>query len=201
MNQFYMIDSSGDGDSFPLFFDAEWVPDLPEIDWVSKTPSLKDFYSSYNIRAYLDRLSVDVIFEQFLASSDFVSLCDDLGCGIFTIPVTVELNGQERPEKSYSFFLATKRLSILDRKFSRYELMHSGLLRSDSEIKDDVPVYDRIDFFSIRPGVDQHLFFCEETKQMACTDVFRSEFEKRKMTGLEFTLIDEEYKYAPWDDF
>jgi len=154
-------------------------------------------------------LSVDVIFEQFLASSDFVSLCDDLGCGIFTIPVTVELNGQERPEKSYSFFLATsysfflatKRLSILDRKFSRYELMHSGLLRSDSEIKDDVPVYDRIDFFSIRPGVDQHLFFCEETKQMACTDVFRSEFEKRKMTGLEFTLIDEEYKYAPWDDF
>ncbi|MNC43803.1 hypothetical protein D3C75_926800 [compost metagenome] len=81
---------------------------------------------------------------------------------------------------------------------SKFVLMDEGLLRPEGERQGMPVVYDRIEKFVIRDGIDEDLFYCEELKQMVCSSEFRLGYLERNLVGLEFKKIDGDFIYAPW---
>jgi len=198
MKEFYML-SAAESDDVPLFFDEVWVPELPEFNQVIANPDVLDFSDSYEVEADLNKLYVDVIFEQYLASSEFIRVCESFNCKFLSVPVMISLRGSTKPEKDYRLFCVLSRCSLLDVDRSTFELVDEGLLRPESERQHMSPLYARIDRFSARSDVDYDLFYCEELKQMVCSSGFREAYLKNSFIGLDFEKIDEGFVYAPWD--
>lgn len=200
MKDFYVISASEVG-GVPLFLDLEWLPALPDFNQVVKDPMRSVFQDSYVAKVGLDDLSVDVIFEQYLASTDFVSHCESCSCSFIAVPLSVELRNGLSAAKGYSFFYVLSRYSLLDLSCSKFMLMDEGLLRSSDDREGMSPVYERIDKFVPRSDVDCDLFYCEELKQMVCSEEFRVDYLGKGLTGLDFEKIDYDYTYLPWGDF
>lgn len=198
MKDFYVL-SAAESDDVPLFFDEVWVPELPEFNQVVANPDVSAFSGFYEMKADLNKLNVDVIFEQYLASSEFVQVCEDFHCEFLSIPVMVSLHGSTKPNKEYRFFCVLSRCSLLDVNRSTFDLMDDWLLCPESEREKMSPLYARIDKFSPRSDVEYDLFYCEELKQMACSSVFREAYLKNKFIGLCFDKVDDGFVYAPWE--
>ncbi|MDM9600457.1 hypothetical protein QTN23_13060 [Pseudomonas shirazica] len=197
MKEFYMINAD-EGHGVPLFFDIEWTPKLPEFNQVSENPSRDMFGDAYQAKIDLDVFYGDAFFEQYIVSLDFVSLCDLYNCKYFSVPLAIELRKGREASKGYSLFFVQSRCSILDVGKSKFALMDEGLLRPESERQGMPVVYDRIEKFVIRGGVDEGLFYCVEIKQMVCSSEFKRGYLERNLAGLEFTKIDGDFIYAPW---
>jgi hypothetical protein len=197
MKELYVL-SAAEGDDVPLFFDEMWVPELPEFNQVIANPDVLDFSSSYEMKADLNKLHVDVIFEQYLASSEFIRMCENFHCNSLTIPVMISLRGSAKPKKDYRFFCVLSRCSLLDVDRSTFELVDDGVLCPESERQHMSPLYARIDKFFPRSDVEYDLFYCEELKQMVCSSVFREAYLRNSFIGLYFEKIDEGFVYAPW---
>lgn len=200
MKEFYVIDSKPDGENIPYFFETIWHPALPAFDLPENTPAVEMFESNYRLAAKIDTLDVDILVDDFLASSNFLELCNSFAVDYLSVPVDVELDGGQKPSKGYNFFCVAARKEILDEEMSIFALMDDRLLRPKSE-RGDLPVYDRIDKFVIADGVEDDLFYCEEIKRTVCSAAFKAKFMAMKLTGLNFISIDENYVYAPWDGF
>jgi len=198
MKDFYVI-SADEVNGVPLFFDIEWRPQLPEFNQVLENPSADMFGSSYQAKIDLDAFYGDAFFEQYIASSDFVSLCELYNCTYFSVPLTIELRKGVEASKAYSLFIVQSRHSILDADKSKFILMDDGLLRPEGERQSMPAVYDRIEEFVVRGGIDEDLFYCEELKQMVCSAEFKRGYLERNLIGLEFKKIDENFIYAPWE--
>ncbi|UBM26733.1 hypothetical protein K8374_07140 [Pseudomonas sp. p1(2021b)] len=197
MKEFYVV-SAAEIDGVPLFFDEVWRPQLPEFNQVVENPELRIFCDSYELEIGLDAFDVDVIFEQYIASSKFVDFCKKYRCRFISIPLKVTLRGGMKPDGEYNLFLVLSRYSLLDIESSMYTLMDEGLLRQVDERENIIPVYDRIDKFVPRADVSDDLFYCEELKQIVCSSVFRAHCLEQNLAGLEFEKIDENFIYAPW---
>ncbi|WP_313712415.1 hypothetical protein [Pseudomonas sp.] len=183
---------------FRLFFDVEWAPQLPEFNQVLENPSSDIFGSSYRAKIDLDKFYGDAFFEQYIVSSDFVSLCELYNCKYFSVPLTLELCKGVGAGKAYNLFIVQGRRSILDLDKSKFILMDEGLLRPVGERQGMPAAYDRIEGFVIRGGIDEDLFYCEELKQIVCSSEFRRGYLDRNFIGLEFKKIDGDFIYAPW---
>lgn len=197
MKDFYVI-SASENDGAPLFFEEKWKPALPEFNQVVKNPGKPIFADSYELKAGLKRLEVDVIFEKYIASSDFVSVCEVLGCSFINIPLKITLLGRAKTEREYRFFCVLSRCLLLDAENSVFTLMDESLLRPSEERAGMPPVYDRIDKFVPRRNVSEDLFYCEELRQMVCSSAFKDKYEKNDFVGLKFQKIDDNFVYAPW---
>ncbi|WAC00445.1 hypothetical protein OSW16_12660 [Pseudomonas putida] len=197
MKEFYMI-SAAESDHVPLFFDEVWVPELPAFNQVIANPDVLDFSDSYEMEADLNKFHVDVTFEQYLASSEFIRMCENFNCKFLSIPVMISLRGSTKPEKDYKFFCVLSRCSLLDVERSTFELVDDGLLRPENERQYMSPLYARIDRFCARSDVEYDLFYCEELKQVVCSSEFREAYLKNSFIGLYFEKIDEGFVCAPW---
>ncbi|HGA2320948.1 hypothetical protein ACIPZ5_19590 [Pseudomonas sp. NPDC089428] len=197
MKEFYVINAA-EVHGVPLFFDVEWAPQLPEFNQVLENPNSDIFGSSYHAKIDLDEFYGDAFFEQYIVSSDFVSLCELYSCKYFSVPLTVELRKGVGASKAYNLFIVQGRRSILDLDKSKFILMDEGLLRPVGERQGMSAAYDRIEKFVIRGGVDEDLFYCEELKQIVCSSEFRRGYLDRNLIGLEFKKIDGDFIYAPW---
>lgn len=197
MKEFYMINADEDH-GVPLFFDIEWTPKLPEFNQVLESPSRDMFADAYQAKIDLDVFYGDAFFEQYIVSLDFVNFCELYNCKYFSVPLAIELRKGREVSKGYSLFFVQSRCSILDVDKSKFVLMDEGLLRPESERQGMPVVYDRIEKFVIRGGIDEDLFYCEEIKQMVCSSEFKRGYLERNLAGLEFTKIDGDFIYAPW---
>ena len=199
MKEFYVINASEE-DGVPHFFDMEWKPQLPEFNQAVANPSRSMLCASYQAKVDLDKFDADAIFEQYIASSDFIRLCESYKCSYFSAPPIIELRKKTKTNKSYNFLCITSRRSILDIEKSRFTLMSEELLRPEAERRGMTAIYDRIDEFAVKPDIEEDLLYCEELRQMVCSSDFKNGYLEKNLIGLDFQKIDDTFVYSPWSD-
>ncbi|WP_095083290.1 Imm43 family immunity protein [Pseudomonas sp. Irchel s3h17] len=197
MKDLYLIKYEPDGEGAPYFFDLDWVPDLPTFHYPSENPAHGTLSAHYRAIANIPKICADWLPDHFLASKEFLEVCDSLECSYISRPVEVVIQGKAI-QKKYFFFAVTERLRAMDAERSLFVL--------DSNVKVDVsnssaPNYERIEKLVISEGIDSNLFYFEEINEIVCSARFLAECIKKNIYGIEFKKIDQYYKYAPWDDF
>lgn len=105
----------------------------------------------------LEEFYEDVVFEQCIASTDFMDECGQSNCKDFGLPVRLELRSDRKAGKAYSLFFESRR-SILEIDKTKFVLMDEGLLKPESERRGMPAVYARIEHFVIESGIDEDLF-------------------------------------------
>lgn len=200
MSTFYVVNSSANGEDIPYFFEMNWNPELPVFDLHADSPESNDFARAYKVNADIDNLEVDLLVNDYLASADFLEMCSSLGIDYLSIPAEVILSDGSKTAKRYNFFCIKMRKWALNQQKSVYALADERLLRPQEDRKIG-PVYERIDSFVFKDDVAADFFYCEEIKQVVCSSKFKAEFESRKFSGLNFVAVDDDFIYAPWDDF
>ncbi len=200
MNSYYVVDSNPDGESIPYFFESEWSPELPSFELPRSSPVRVMFASRYTLKAKVESLSVDVLLGDFIASVNFVRLCESLEAEFISVPTEIVTARNTKVVKDYYFFCVTGRVSMLDRGASQFELMDDRLLSPRGE-RGDFDVFSRIDKFVIKEDVRLDFFYCEEIKRVVCSAKFKLEFESLGLTGLNFTEINDGFVYAPLEGF
>lgn len=200
MKSYYVVDSNPDGDSIPYFFDSEWAPELPSFELPRASPTIGMFAKHYTLKAKVEGLNVDVLLGDFIASKNFVQLCESLEAEFVSIPIDLVTARNVKTVKNYYFFCVTGRSAILDKDASQFELMDERLLSPRDE-RGSFDVFSRIDRFVIKEDFKEDLIYCEEIKRIVCSINFKAKFEELGLTGLNFTEINEGFVYAPWEGF
>ncbi|MFR0675080.1 hypothetical protein ACLUUI_16045 [Enterobacterales bacterium AW_CKDN230030176-1A_HGKHYDSX7] len=196
----YYVVSYENAVGIPRFFEAEWYPNLPELNQTRENPERSSFESSYALKLKLEKFEIDAVLEKYIVSSRFVSLCSRFECEYIDVPLKVELGSGEKLE-DFRFFYVLSRGSLLDVEKSKFVLTDKRLLRPDSERSGALPVYDRIDRFIVKENIHEDLLFCEELKQAVCSSDFREAYISEKLVGLKFERIDENFVFDPWGDW
>ena len=195
MKDFYIVSYKPDGEGAPYFFDMDWVPELPSFHYPSANPELSSLSSRYRAIADIRELEADWLPDHFLASHEFLAVCDKLSCSYISCATDLFLKG-EPSRKEYFFFVVSERLRAMDVERSSFTL------DSNPKLKDiSMPSYEVIDRLVILESIGAHLFYFEEIHEVVCSPKFLEACEAAKIFGLDFIKIDEEYRYAPWEDF
>lgn len=203
-NKFYIINYVAGEKFCPYFFEVKWDPELPVIDYASELPLPGDLSEKYSVIADLPELLIDYLPDQFLASENVTLLCESLDTEVIVRPVDIALNNNVRPLNNYFFFLPRRRVSFVDEVKSEFILSrdrYTGLPAVSIEQDGEFPVYEKIDRLIVDPTVCCDLFFAREIKKVVCSERFVEMFHAEGLSGVVFEEIDENYRYAPWDDF
>lgn len=199
---FYIIKYYPNGDGIPYFMDKEWVPELPEYDIHKKPPSPNAFVDKYYVKAKSYKLNGDYLLEDNLISFDFYKLCEKFNVKCICIPVDIYLMRGKSPEKKYFLFFILSYLSILDKDksiFSISKSIYDGGSDTPENKGLDKIYYERIDKFHIIDNIEKHLFFCLEIMKPVCSKMFKEEYERLNLNGVEFIPIDKNYTYDAWE--
>ncbi|KTC61798.1 imm11 family protein [Pseudomonas savastanoi] len=196
MKRFYVISYEPDGEGAPFFFDLEWVPDLPTFHYPSGNPIEHSLTSHYRAIADTPKINADWLPDHFLSSNKLLTVCDKLGCSYISCPIELNIQGKIS-EKEYYFFAASDRINAMDVDKSTFTLDKNPKITS----MPNVPTYERIEKLVILKNIESDLFYFEEIHKVVCSSDFRDTYIKEGLSGLSFKKIDENYQYAPWDDF
>ncbi|MFG1175844.1 imm11 family protein [Erwiniaceae bacterium CAU 1747] len=200
-SEFFVIEYSPNDEGIPHFMDKEWVPELPDYDLFTAPPSPDDFSDGYAVKVKSYKLDGDYFPNDNLISSDMLMLLSELNVKCISIPAMVGLYKNKAPSKNYYLFYILSYLSIIDESKSIFTIstdIETGELNTPEDKGLDKIYYEKIDKFKIRGDVQEHLFFCKEISKPVCSLLFKSEFEKLKLTGVTFERIDDNYKYDAW---
>ncbi|MBW7983483.1 imm11 family protein [Enterobacillus tribolii] len=199
---YYIIQYSPDDEGVPHFMDKTWTPALPGYDIYTAPPHQNDFAKKYALKAKSYQLNGDYLLNDNLVSHEFIELCNSLNVNFFYIPTDVQLLRSKVPSKEYYLFFLLDYLSILDQNKSIFTIskdINSGKLNTPEDKGLNKTYYDAIDLFHIKDDVSKHLFFCQEISQPVCSQEFKVKFESLGLKGIEFILIDDNYKYDAWE--
>ncbi|MCD5973318.1 imm11 family protein [Pseudomonas quasicaspiana] len=197
MRDLYIVSYDPDGEGAPYFFDSKWVPDLPAFHFPSESPVESTLSTRYHVTADTPRITADWLPDHFLASKSFLRICDQLACSYISRPVDIDVQGTACGE-AYFFFVPSERINAMNPEKSVFTLDENPKIDGSKSIS---PVYERIDKLEVSDDVESHLFYFNEIAEIVCSTDFRNECIRKSISGLSFTLIDEHYQYAPWDDF
>ncbi|PHM73080.1 imm11 family protein [Xenorhabdus kozodoii] len=203
-NDFFIVKYSPDGVGIPYFMDKEWNPELPSYDIYKKPPSLEELADKYNIKIKSNQLDGDFFVKDRLVSLDILNLCKELKINCITVPVTIQLYRNKTPKKQYFLFFLSDYISILDPEKSIFSIsrdIYTDKLDTPEDKGLDKIYYEKIDKFHIKEDISKHLFFCQELSKPVCSNVFKEKFESLNLKGVEFEIIDDNYKYDAWDGF
>jgi hypothetical protein len=198
MKDLYIINYEPDGKGAPFFFDLNWIPELPIFHYPTENPGGGTLSDHYQAKADVTQLSADWLPDHFLASKEFLAVCDFCKCKYISRPVELLTRGKTRQNKEYFFFAVIERLRAMDLDSSSFVIdsnAKSELLDSKNQN------YERIDKLVVSKNIDSDLFYFEEIHEIVCSDRFLVECVNKKIYGLTFKKIDDDYQYAPWDDF
>jgi hypothetical protein len=198
MKDIYIIRHEPDGEGAPYFFDLSWTPDLPTFHYPSENPVQGALSTCYRAMADIPQLTADWLPDHFLASKDFLAVCDAFECKYVSRPVELFTQGIAKQDKSYFFFAVVERLRAMDLNSSSF-VLDSNVKLGAFDLKDSS--YERIDKLVVLENIDSDLFYFEEIHEVACSARFLNECVNKKIHGLTFKKIDDDYRYAPWDDF
>lgn len=132
-------------------------------------------------------------------SKRFLGVCDSLGVKYRAVPIELA-KGDECLKDRFYIFLAAENIAVMDRNKSDYTTakdLETGEI-SESRIFPGLENVDAIDHLVMVEGIESHLFVCQETLELFCSDKFRQKAEGLK--GMEFTKVDRDYRYDPWGE-
>lgn len=198
MKDLYIIKYEPDGEGAPYFFDLNWTPDLPDFHYPTENPKDEALSLNYRAIANVPNISADWLPDHFLASKKFLEVCDFYGCKYLSRPVQLIIHGGHGVNKQYSFFAVVERLMGMDPANSIFVLDINSKLEDGGEAHKN---YERIDKLVISEKIDSDLFYFQEIHEVVCSARFMNECQNKGIYGLRFSLIDKDYRYAPWDDF
>lgn len=197
MKEFYIVKYKPDGKSAPYFFDLEWSPELPEFHYPSKSPTDESFAESYSAVADVKGLRADWLIDHFLGSDRFLAICDEFDCRYVSRAIDLSLSdSSESLSKSYNFFVPLDRVRAMDVEKSSFVIDGNDKTGFSEDVQ-----YEKIDKLVIRNDIELHLFYFEEIREFVCSREFFNVVSEKKIIGLDFSLIDSGFKYAPWEDF
>ncbi|KJV35876.1 MULTISPECIES: imm11 family protein [Erwiniaceae] len=198
---FYVMEYLPDDAGCPHFMDKNWDPELPDYDIFVSPPVESNFAKSYALKAASEKLDGDYLISDNLVSSGFLNLCEKFGVRKISRHADITLLKKKKPEKEYFLFFLVDYIEILDKEKSLFNISHdieSGLPDTPEARGLDKTYYDKIDRFIIKKDVEKHLFFCQELSKPVCSKALKDEFQTLGMKGIEFKIIDEDFKYDPW---
>lgn len=197
MKDLYIISYEPNGEDAPYFFDLEWVPNLPTFHYPSANPIECSLIAHYRANADTPKINADWLPDHFLASKDLLAVCDWLGCSYISRPIELNIQGRAS-EKEYFFFVASDRINAMDLDRSTFTLDTNPKVDA---FMSNAAIYERIEKLVILKNIEADLFYFEEIHEVVCSNEFRNACMKKGLSGLSFKKIDEDYQYAPWDDF
>ncbi|PHN51106.1 imm11 family protein [Pseudomonas syringae] len=197
MREFYAIVYNPGSEGVPYFFDIEWVPDLPTFHYPSGNPIEHSLTSHYRAIADTPKINADWLPDHFLASKKLLEICDHLRCSYISRPIEINIQGKVS-EKKYFFFVASDRINAIDLDMSTFTLDTNPKI--DASIF-NAPTYERIEKLVLLKNIESDLFYFEEIRKIVCSSDFREACIEKGLSGLSFKNLDEDYQYAPWDDF
>ncbi|MBN3967987.1 hypothetical protein IMW75_22250 [Pseudomonas gregormendelii] len=198
MKDLYIISYEPDGEGAPYFFELSWVPDLPTFHYPTENPETGALSPHYQAKANVLELSADWLPDHFLASKKFLAVCDSCECEYVSRAVELTIEEGREPSREYYFFAVTERIRAMDLEKSSF-VIDSNAKIENADIQN--PNYECIDKLVISTNVDADLFYFEEIHEVVCSGRFLTECVNRKIHGLTFKKIDDDYRYAPWEDF
>lgn len=205
MNKFYLLnyDYSGGEPGCPSYFKADlnhpW-------SWDRFDPSsFKDLKISEEFVYKAKHAKVDFDFwaEGDLVSENFLEICDFFHLAYLKVPVKIIQSDGKETQKKYYFLLCKDWLNILD--FEKSELnfstdIRTGVLIYDKYLK-DVPVVEAI----YKAVIDEsktngkNIFRSTDFESgFICSEAFKAECHNKKIKGINFELINEEFKKIPF---
>ncbi|MBS7471137.1 hypothetical protein KID98_09925 [Pseudomonas syringae] len=197
MKDLYIINYEPNGEGAPYFFDLEWVPDLPMFHYPSENPVESSLASHYRAIADTPKINADWLPDHFLASKKLLGICDHLRCSYISRPIELNIQGKVS-EKEYFFFVASDRINAMDLDMSTFTLDTNPKIVASMS---NAPVYERIEKLVVLKNIKSVLFYFKEIHEVVCSSEFRDQYIEEGLAGLSFKKIDENYEYAPWDDF
>ncbi|QXW44907.1 imm11 family protein [Pseudomonas amygdali] len=197
MKNLYIISYEPNGEGAPYFFDLEWVPDLPTFHYPSENPVESSLTSHYRAIADTPKINADWLPDHFLASKKLLEICDHLRCSYISRPIELNIQGKVS-DKEYFFFIASDRINAMDLDMSTFTLDTNPKINASIP---NAPVYERIEKLVVLKNIKSHLFYFKEIHEVVCSSEFRDKYIAEGLAGLSFKKIDENYEYAPWDDF
>ncbi|KPG94940.1 hypothetical protein AEQ67_22635 [Pseudomonas sp. RIT-PI-q] len=198
MKDLYIINYEPDGEGAPYFFDLSWIPDLPTFHYPTENPGSGTLSADYQAVADVPQLSADWLPDHFLASKEFLAICDTFECKYVSRPVELLIQGKIRQDKRYFFFAVIERLRAMDLDNSSFVLDSNAKLEVHGSKS---PNYERIDKLVVSKNINSDLFYFEEIHEVVCSARFLAECVNKKIYGITFRKLDDDYQYAPWDDF
>lgn len=142
-----------------------------------------------------DFYSVSLIY----VSKRFLEVCDSLGVKYRAVPIELT-KGDECLKDEFYIFLAAENIAVMDREKSDYTIarnFETGEV-SESQVFPGLENVDAINNLVMVENIESHLFVCQETLELFCSDEFRQKADSLK--GIEFTKIDRGYRYDPWGE-
>jgi hypothetical protein len=180
-----------------------------EWEWDNQYPRPHDLnitkkYSSKIIDRDIKFIDFDFYgLDSKYVSNIFIELCKDCDVNFRPIPLDLVLHNRTRPKKSYFIFLPGDHLAILDNTKSIVdpELVVETGKPMTRRFFPEVPIYKKIEKFIPKNILLPNLFQCVELGSLVCTDKFRAQAIARNIRGVQFTPLDENYIYDPWDNW
>jgi len=189
----------------PAYWSGRFSPDRfewdPDANRNSNVASLKRTY-----RFDSEEESISFDFYDFsglyIASSEFLNTCTACDASYDLVPLDVRLKGGAPPAKDYFIFLPKTHQEVLDRERSEFvdaTNMETGELLENPHFP-AAKNYERIDLFVPQQRDFPPLFVCIETGDLFATSRLKRAVEERRMVGVAFDVIDDQYRYDPIGD-
>lgn len=202
-NSFFIIERSPDNEGVPAYMAKEYKPELPDFSFniFEKPADPSQFAEKYFIKAKASKLDGDFLPEDFLASIEFINLCNKLNVKHIQIPVDLKLYRDKTPEKKYFLFFMLTYLDALDEEKSEFIVsvdINTGKPNTPEGRGLERTYYEKIDKFYVKDDISENLFFCREISKPVCSNKFKEKYESLNLKGIKFTAIDDNYKFDAW---
>ena len=189
----------------PAYWSGQFSPDRfewdPDGEWHGDIGTIKEKY-----RFDSEEKLISFDFYDFsgtcVVSSEFLDVCASCSVSFDAVPLDVRLKGGISPMKRYFILLPRSYLEVLDRARSEFvdaTNMETGELLENPHFP-AAKNYERIDLFVPQQRDFPPLFVCIETGDLFATSRLKRAVEERRMVGVAFDVIDDQYRYDPIGD-
>lgn len=207
MTNFYILEYSDAEPGCPTYLGGELNHDETEWNIFEPEPFSIKIEQNYVLQIK-DKSIKNINFDMEgrhgkYVSRDFLDVCDTLNVRYRAVPLTILLPTGKESAKAYFFFLPADYIMLMDRGSSKFtEDVDPDTNRTKfNKLFPSSPIYNKIDLFIPIAGATPELFCCLENMELVCTDKFKTEAEKRRLIGINFSQIDSSYRYDPWADW
>jgi hypothetical protein len=202
-NNFYILKYCDEDPGCPTYLGGELSPEETEWELFEPHPDKVTVRNQYVLQITDTEIAFDMSNgDQPYVSQYFLEVCDLLAVPYRAIPLDILYPNGEKSLKDYFFFLPGANIQLMDRSASEFK--EEKILGTDETqmnvIFTGCPMYAQIKKFVPLRMDTPHLFFCIENFGLVCTSQFRGAGTHKRLAGVRFVPLDENYRYNPWGE-
>ncbi len=135
-----------------------------------------------------------------IVTRSFLEVCDLLSVNYKLSPIKFDLNGEIITDKFY-YLLLCDFVSIVDLEKSEYVFDKERDTGEDmiEPYFSNIYVFEKIDKLVVNNAPKPNFFRAIEIGEYVCTEQFKEEVERRKLKGVKFKEIMDDFVYDPWE--